>query len=109
MTQARQFEINHLESATVPLFRHRVVVALIAAAVLCVPAAAAAQTSTIPVTGAEMSTTPPLPLVGSSAQPTSAGELPTTGADPGMVFLAGLALTLLGFGLRLRTADADDY
>jgi len=26
-----------------------------------------------------------------------------------MLFLAGLALTLLGFGMRLRTADADDY
>ncbi|MEA2223081.1 MAG: hypothetical protein QOH83_1457 [Solirubrobacteraceae bacterium] len=92
-----------------PLLCHRVVVALIAAAVLCVPAAAAAQTSTIPETGPGVSTTPPVPLAGSSAQPTSAGELPNTGTDPRMLFLAGLALTLLGFGLRLRTADADDY
>jgi hypothetical protein len=26
-----------------------------------------------------------------------------------MLFLVGLALTLIGFGLRLRTADADLY
>ena len=92
-----------------PLFRRRVVLALIAAVALCVPASAAAQTSTIPETGAGVSTTPPVPLAGSSTQPTSAGELPNTGTDPRMLFLAGLALTLLGSGLRLRTADADDY
>jgi LPXTG-motif cell wall-anchored protein len=100
---------NVLESAIVPLLCHRVVVALIAATVLCAPAAAAAQTSTIPETGAGVSTTPPVPLAGSSVQTTSAGELPNTGTDPRMLFLTGLALTLLGFGLRLRTADADDY
>jgi LPXTG-motif cell wall-anchored protein len=92
----------------VSLLRHRVVIALIAAAVLCVPAAAAAQTPTIPLSGAGLSTTPPVPLAGRSPQTTSAGKLPNTGADPGMLFLGGLALTLLGFGLRLRTADADD-
>ena len=37
------------------------------------------------------------------------GELPNTGSDPRLLFLAGLALTLLGAGLRLRTADADLY
>ena len=36
-------------------------------------------------------------------------DLPNTGSDPRMLFLAGLALSLLGAGLRLRTADADDY
>jgi len=35
----------------------------------------------------------------------SAGTLPMTGSDPGLLILAGLALLLTGFGLRLRTAD----
>lgn len=91
-----------------PLFPPRVVVALLVAAMLFVAPAASAQTSTIPETGAGVSATPPVSLAGSSAQTTSAGELPNTGADPRILFLAGLALTLLGFGLRLRTADADD-
>jgi LPXTG-motif cell wall-anchored protein len=93
----------------VPPLRRRIVVALLAAAVLWVAPAASAQTSTIPETGAGGSTTPPVPLAGGSTQLTSARELPNTGTDPRMLFLAGLALTLLGFGLRLRTADADDY
>jgi len=107
--QACQFAMNHLKSATVPPLRHRVAIALIAAVVLCVPAAAPAQTPAVPMTGAGLSTTPPVPLAGGSPQTTSAGKLPNTGADAGMLFLGGLALTLLGFGLRLRTADADDY
>ncbi len=81
---------------------------LLAAALLCVPAGASAQTSTIPETGAGVSTTPPVPLSG-GRETTSSGELPNTGSDPRMLFLAGLALTLFGFGLRLRTADADVY
>jgi LPXTG-motif cell wall-anchored protein len=93
----------------VPPFPRRVVVALLAVAMLCGPPAASAQTSTIPQTGAGVSTTPPVQLTGASAQATPAGELPNTGSDPRMLFLTGLALTLLGFGLRLRTADADDY
>jgi LPXTG-motif cell wall-anchored protein len=84
-------------------------VALLAAAVLGLPAAASAQTSTIPESGAGVSTTPPVPLSDGSAKTTSTSELPNTGTDPRMLFLAGLALTLLGFGLRLRTADADEY
>jgi len=60
-----------------------------------------------------VSTTPPVPLAGEDAGGTRANaagsELPNTGSDPRMLFLGGLALTLMGFGLRLRTADADDY
>ncbi len=73
------------------------------------PAVAAAQTSTIPEEGADVSTTPPVPLAGGGSQTSSAGELPNTGSDPRMLFLTGLALTLVGFGLRLRTVDADEY
>lgn len=91
-----------------PVLR-RVVAALLSAAVLAVPAAASAQTSTIPDDGAGVSTTPPVPLAGERSRPAPAPELPNTGADPRMLFLAGLALTLMGFGLRLRTADADLY
>ena len=72
----------------------RVVVSLLVAAALCAPAAASAQTSTLPGEGSERA---------------APSELPNTGADPRMLFLAGLALTLMGFGLRLRTADADEY
>lgn len=97
-----------------PPVPRRVVVSLLAAGSLCVPAAASAQTSTIPEDGAGVSTTPPVPLAGGEdgggASASAAGnELPNTGSDPRMLFLGGLALTLTGFGLRLRTADADDY
>ena len=93
----------------VPPVRRRLVAVLLTAAVFCLPAAAFAQTSTIPEEGAGVSTTPPVPLDGDSAKRTPAGELPNTGTDARMLFLAGLALTLIGFGLRLRTADADHY
>ena len=79
---------------------------------LAVPTSAAAQDSTIPEDGAGVSTTPPVPLPGKSAAstpPAAAADLPDTGADPRMLFLAGMALSLIGTGLRLRTADADDY
>lgn len=82
---------------------------LLAAAMLWLPAAASAQTSTIPEDGAGVSTTPPVPLAGEGSQKGPSSELPNTGTDPRMLFLAGLALTLIGFGLRLRTADADLY
>jgi len=88
----------------------RIVVVPLAVAMLAVPASAAtAQNSTIPEDGAGVSTTPPVPLPGESAAPTAAADLPDTGSDPRMLFLAGLAMSLLGAGLRLRTADADDY
>jgi LPXTG-motif cell wall-anchored protein len=93
----------------VPPAPRRFVVALLACAALCLPAAAAAQTSTIPEEGADVSTTPPVALGGERPSTAPSGELPNTGADPRMLFLAGLALTLIGFGLRLRTADADLY
>ena len=92
-----------------PPVPRRVVAVLLAAASLGLPAAASAQTSTIPQDGAGVSTTPPVPLAGAGSKKAAGDELPNTGADPRVVFLAGLALTLLGFGLRLRTADADDY
>ncbi|HVF76745.1 MAG TPA: LPXTG cell wall anchor domain-containing protein [Solirubrobacteraceae bacterium] len=92
-----------------PPVSRRLVAALLAAAVLCLPAAASAQTSTIPEEGAGVSTTPPVPLDGESSKRSPAAELPNTGADARMLFLAGLALTLIGFGLRLRTVDADLY
>ncbi|HWI08791.1 MAG TPA: LPXTG cell wall anchor domain-containing protein [Solirubrobacteraceae bacterium] len=92
-----------------PVPRRLVAVLLLLAVLLVLPAGAAAQTSTIPEDGAGVSTTPPVPLPGDRPQPSSAEELPDTGADARLLFLAGLALTLIGFGLRLRTADADDY
>jgi LPXTG-motif cell wall-anchored protein len=82
---------------------------LLATVALCLPAAAAAQTSTIPEEGAGVSTTPPVPLAGGRPSTAGAEQLPNTGTDPRLLFLTGLALTLIGFGLRLRTADADDY
>ena len=92
-----------------PPVARRVLVALLCAGALVVPAAASAQTSTIPQDGAGVSTTPPVPLTGEGSRTTSPGELPNTGSDARMLFLAGVALTLMGFGLRLRTADADLY
>jgi LPXTG-motif cell wall-anchored protein len=87
----------------------RLVVVPLAVVMLALPAAAGAQDSTIPENGAGVSTTPPVPLPGGRAEPVAAAKLPNTGSDPRMLFLAGLAMSLLGAGLRLRTADADDY
>ena len=95
----------------------RRLVVVLAALALGLPAAAAGQTSTIPDGGSGVSTRPPVSLGGekqneSPAQPSAtanAGELPNTGSDPRLLFLVGVALTLFGVGLRLRTADADDY
>jgi hypothetical protein len=93
----------------VPISRR--IAALLVAAVLLVPASAAAQTTTIPRGGADVSNTPPVPLSGGTAAGSADGaaELPNTGTDPRLLFLCGLALTLLGVGLRLRTADAELY
>jgi hypothetical protein len=97
----------------------RPIVAVIVAAALGAPAVAAAQTTTVPRGSADVSSTPPVPLppegpagdrmVGSDVRKAAAGELPNTGSDPRVLFLCGVALTLLGVGLRLRTADADLY
>ncbi len=77
---------------------------------LSAPAAASAQDSTIPEDSAGVSSTPPVPLPGERAERvTPSGELPNTGSDPRMLFLTGMAMSLLGAGLRLRTADAADY
>lgn len=90
----------------------RIVVVLVALA-LCVPAVALAQTQTIPQGGSGVSTQPPVSLSGDherSAEPAAKpSQLPNTGSDPRLLFLMGVALTLLGVGLRLRTADADLY
>jgi LPXTG-motif cell wall-anchored protein len=98
---------------SVPWSIRRLVVVPFAVVMLAFPAAAAAQNSTIPENGAGVSTTPPVPLPGDSATPApaaaGAADLPNTGSDPRMLFLTGLALSLLGAGLRLRTVDADDY
>lgn len=88
--------------------------ALIVAAALGVPATAAAQTTTTLRGRADVSNTPPVPLPdanpGGGDQATATGdELPNTGSDPRVLFLCGVALTLLGVGLRLRTADAELY
>jgi len=93
----------------VPISRRFAV--LLVAAVLGVPATAAAQSTTNPQGKADVSNTPPVPLAGGGApQATAAsGELPNTGSDPRLLFAFGVALTLLGVGLRLRTADADLY
>jgi LPXTG-motif cell wall-anchored protein len=58
--------------------------------------------------------TPPPPATpragGPRSAPAAAGsELPNTGADPRLLLALGAALTLLGVGLRLQTADADLY
>ena len=88
----------------------RLVLVPLAVVMLALPPSAAAQSSTIPEDGAGVSTTPPVPLPGEeTAPPAAAADLPNTGSDPRMLFLAGLAMSLLGAGLRLRTADADDY
>jgi LPXTG-motif cell wall-anchored protein len=104
----------------------RRVVVLLAAAALCAPVAAIAQTQTVPSTGTGVSTQPPVqlenppppppaetppppPPAATKATPATGGELPNTGSDPRLLFLVGIALTLLGVGLRLRTADAELY
>lgn len=93
-----------------PPVPRRVVAVLLAGAALGLPASASAQTPAIPEDGAGVTTTPPVPLAGGdSREPASGGELPNTGSDPRLLFLTGLALTLVGFGLRLRTVDADEY
>ncbi|MDP2710663.1 MAG: LPXTG cell wall anchor domain-containing protein [Solirubrobacteraceae bacterium] len=96
----------------------RVSAALLAAVALSVPAAASAQDSTIPDDGAGVSATPPVPLDGDGAgdgpattrpETTAGSELPNTGSDPRLLLMTGLALSLLGLGLRMRTVDADLY
>ena len=95
----------------------RRVVVLLAALALGVPPAALAQTETVPQGSSGVSTQPPVSLGGDrkdepAAKPhvaSGTGELPNTGSDPRLLFLVGVALTLFGVGLRLRTADADDY
>jgi LPXTG-motif cell wall-anchored protein len=105
----------------VPLLSRFAIV--LAALLLCAPAAASAQTSTIEQSGAGVSTQPPVELDGEDGEPQTstpppppaaadapAGDgLPNTGSDPRVLFLAGIALMLFGVGLRLRTADADLY
>jgi LPXTG-motif cell wall-anchored protein len=93
----------------VPPDLRRVVAALLAGAALGVPAVARGQAPLMPEDGVDVSTTPPVPLARPASLPAGPSELPNTGSDPGMLFLVGLALTLIGCGLRLRTADPDDY
>ena len=107
-----------------PLLRR--IAVLLAAILLCAPAAAIAQTptSTIEQEGAGVSTQPPVdlgpgddepqantppPPAAAPADPAAGSDLPNTGSDPRLLFLAGVALMLFGVGLRLRTADADLY
>jgi hypothetical protein len=92
----------------VPPVPRPIVVAPLAAAALGVPAAASAQRSTIPEYGAGL-TRPPVPLAGADPQPAPSPELPHTGLDRRMLFLTGLAPTLIGLGTRLRTADGALY
>jgi len=101
----------------VPVLRRFAV--LLAALMLCAPAVAAGQTTTLPDDGAGVSTQPPVELGGngsgtgqgstSGSSGSSGGELPNTGSDPRLLLLVGLALLLCGVGLRLRTADAELY
>jgi len=92
----------------VPISRR--LAALLVAAALAVPATAAAQSTTGSGGKADVSTTPPVPLSGAGENPSAtANQLPNTGSDPRVLLLCGAALTLIGAGLRLRTADADIY
>ncbi len=84
--------------------------ALLVVVALGVPATASAQTTTIPRGGADVSNTPPVPLSGPpAAAPSASSQLPNTGSDPRVLFVCGVALALIGAGLRLRTADAELY
>jgi LPXTG-motif cell wall-anchored protein len=100
----------------------RRVVVLLAAAALCAPVAAIAQTRPVPASGSGVSTQPPVQLESPpppppppahtpppATNPARGSELPNTGSDPRLLFLVGVALTLFGVGLRLRTADAELY
>jgi len=111
----------------VPLLSRFVV--LLAALLLCAPAVAIGQTTTLEQEGAGVSTQPPVDLDGDDGEPQTStpppapeptpapapaeapdgGALPNTGSDPRVLFLAGVALMLFGVGLRLRTADVDLY
>lgn len=93
--------------------------AVLLLAAVCAPGAALGQTTNISEHGAGVSPRPPVKLDGerpraqeNRPQPAparKASELPNTGSDPRLLFLAGVALTLFGVGLRLRTADAELY
>ena len=93
----------------------RRVVVLGCALALSAPALALAQMPEVPPSAPGVSTQPPVELDGGRTDeqrpppPPSAGELPNTGSDPRLLFLVGVALTLFGVGLRLRTADAELY
>lgn len=93
----------------------RRVVVLVSALALCSPALAHAQMPEVPPSASGVSTQPPVQLDGGRAEnprrapDPGAAELPNTGSDPRLLFLAGVALTLVGVGLRLRTADAELY
>jgi hypothetical protein len=99
----------------VPISRR--IAAVLVAALLSFPAAAVGQTQTQPLPKDPGSSKPPVDLNGGNTQGgdtgtsggTPSSDLPNPGSDPRMLFLAGAALTLLGVGLRLRTADADLY
>jgi hypothetical protein len=96
---------------------------LIVAATLGAPGAAVAQMMTAARGDSGLSTTPPVPLSKGSSENAASDarvpravpqtvadrKLPSTGSDPRTLFLCGVALTLLGVGLRLRTADAELY
>ena len=98
-------------------------VVLLAALLLCAPAVAIGQTTTLEQEGAGVSTQPPVDLDGDDGEPQTStppparapaeardgGALPNTGSDPRVLLLAGVALMLFGVGLRLRTADVDLY
>jgi len=89
------------------------------------PGVAVAQTTRIPDDGGGVSSEPPVPLDGGDdpqpapppapaasgepKRPSAAADLPDTVTDPRLLLLAGATLTLLGVGLRLRTADAELY
>ena len=100
------------------------IAAFIVAVTLGAPATAAAQMTTPARGPADVSTTPPVPLSSDDSSENAASDvemprvttrtvadhaLPSTGSDPRVLFLCGVALTLLGVGLRLRTADAELY
>jgi hypothetical protein len=65
-----------------------------------------AQATPAPAAQPSLTTHPPTPLGRIPAQAAGSGSLPRTGADPGLVALAGISL--LGAGLAMKVSLRTD-